>query len=132
MKRNVKDLLPLLAWLERGFVCISARQLLWLAVAEAAQRGWVICPEAPTLQKALFEVARVCARAEHTLDDDLRASMALSAAELAVKPARWKKDGLARGIKAHARLLTVMVPGIGCATFTSRMGVWLCTRTRLK
>jgi hypothetical protein len=57
---------------------LTADKALWLAVAEAAQKGMVTCPEAPTLDAALYELTCGCAKVEHSLDDDLRASMALS------------------------------------------------------
>lgn len=72
---------------------------LWLAVAEAAQKGMVACPEAPTLDRALYSLTLGCAQSEHSLDDDLRASMAFSEAELPVPATRWTKNGLAPGIR---------------------------------
>jgi hypothetical protein len=60
----------------------GAHAALWLAVAEAAQQGMVTCPEAPTLDAALYSLTCSCAAVEHSLDDDLRASIALSEARL--------------------------------------------------
>jgi len=55
---------------------------LWRAVAEAAQRGMVTYPKSPTLDAALYKLTCGCAEVEHSLDNDLRASMALSEAGL--------------------------------------------------
>jgi hypothetical protein len=55
-----------------------AKAALWLAVAEAAQLGMVTCPEAPTLDAALYNLTCGCAKVERRIDDDLLASMALS------------------------------------------------------
>ena len=60
----------------------SAHTALWSMAAEAAQQGMVVCPEAPVLDEVLYNLTRFCATAEHTLDDDLRASMAFSEAML--------------------------------------------------
>jgi hypothetical protein len=57
---------------------VYVRSALWRAVAEAVQKGMVTCPEAPTLDAALYELTQGCADVEHSVDDDLRASMALS------------------------------------------------------
>lgn len=83
----------------------EAHAQLWLAVAHAAQKGMVCCPGAPVLDKALYGLTLGCAQAEHSLDDDLRASMALSEAGLSVKATLWKKGGLALGIRER-------VPGL--------------------
>jgi len=55
-----------------------AKAALWLAVAEAAQKGMATCSEAPALDAALYELTLGCAQAGLGIDDDLRASMALS------------------------------------------------------
>jgi len=55
-----------------------ARAALWLAVAEAAQKGMATCPEAPALDAALYGLTLGCAQAGLGIDDDLRASLALS------------------------------------------------------
>jgi hypothetical protein len=57
-----------------------ADRALWLAVAEAAQLGMVTCPEAPTLDAALYGLTLSCAQAGLGIDDDLRASLAFSEA----------------------------------------------------
>ena len=77
----------------------QAQQQLWLAVAEAAQKGLACCSEAPTLDAALYKLTLGCAEAGLGIDDDLRASLALSEAAVSVKPAQWRKDGLACGIR---------------------------------
>ncbi len=87
--------------------------MLWLAVADAASRGYVVYAEAPTLDAALWNLTRAFARSVRSLGDDLRASLALSEADIAVRPARWRKDGLAYGIRPaywHGQI-TVRVPG---------------------
>jgi hypothetical protein len=101
-----------------GLACAQkeqAHQQLWLAVAEAAQKGMVTCPEAPTLDAALYGLTLRCAEVERSADDDLRASMALSEAVLPVR-GRWRKNGFAYGIKRVGRL-TVRVPGKGLIEF---------------
>lgn len=95
----------------------QAQQQLWLAVAEAAGKGMACCSEAPTLDAALYNLTLGCADAGLGIDDDLRASMALSEAAVAVKPARWRKGGFAYGIKQVAGRVTVRVPGKGLVTF---------------
>lgn len=101
-----------------------ARRALWLAVAEAAQLGKVLCPEAPTLDAMLYGLTLGCAEAGLGVDDDLRASLALSEAGVEAR-GRWRKDGFAYGIKRKVGKLIVHVPGKGPVEFAD----W--TRDRL-
>lgn len=79
-------------------------QQLWLAVAEAAQKGMACCSEAPTLDAALYKLTLGCAEAGLGIDDELRASLALSEAKVGARLARgaWRRDGFAYGIKRAA------------------------------
>lgn len=91
----------------------SLQSILWMAVADAASRGMVCCPEAPTLDAALWRLTQAFASCTRRVDDDLRASLALSEACLWVKPARWRQDGFAYGIRRRkgCGTPTVRVPG---------------------
>lgn len=89
---------------------MDARQLFWLAVAEAAQKGRVVCPEAPVLDGALYRMTLACAASGIGIDDDVRASIAMSEAELPVWPTRWRKDGFACGVQS-INYSTVRIPG---------------------
>lgn len=89
MKKTKKQRMPVL--IDRGLPCARrevAQERLWLAVAEAAQKGLITCPEAPTLDAALYGLACESAAAGIGIDNDTLASLALSEARL---PA-WKKN----------------------------------------
>jgi hypothetical protein len=71
-----------------------------VCAAYLLREGGVSCPDSPAVEQAMWGMLSGLAASGAGIDDDVCASAALSEAMLDVKPPRkWKRNGLAYGIK---------------------------------